>query len=49
MGGVVVIDQMKHISDGSSTAFTFIVLLMQKQCINCVNSKIDINYWPPGT
>ena len=44
MGDVVVIDEMKHIPDGPSTAFTFIVLLMQKQCINFVNSKIDITY-----
>ena len=40
---------MKQIAGGTTTTFTFTVLLIKKQCINFINYNIGINYWPPGT
>ena len=40
---------MKQIAEGPTATFSCIVPLIQKQCINLINSNIYINYWPPGT
>ena len=40
----VLFNGMKQITNGPTTKFTFIVLLLQKQCINFINPNIDNNY-----
>lgn len=40
-------NEMKRISSGPSTTFKFIVLLIEKQYINLINSSIYINFWCP--
>ena len=39
----VLVQEMKQIADEPTTAFTFIVLLIQKQSNNFINSNICIN------
>lgn len=37
-------NEMKQIADGPNTSYSFIVLLIQKQFINFLDSNIYINY-----